>query len=250
MSNSEIWDKLSKTDPSQTKGFSRSGGFKGTAIKPMWVWKRLTELFGPVGKGWGMDKPTFQIVPGENKEVLVYCTVMGWYLDENKKCDVFGVGGDKVVTHIKANPQYNKPERWDSDDEAFKKAYTDALMNAFKFVGVGADVHMGLFDDNKYVQGLKDEFAEEMDAKDLPTPENSAQARKAGIWDVIVQKFAEAKTVDELDKRYKWFLSEGKVPHGWRESYIEEYDKRREAIIEDGVALGLPRESFGTPANA
>lgn len=160
--NMAIWDVLSKTDPSQTKGFKRAGGFSGTAIKPMWVWQRLTEHFGPVGMGWGMREPVFQVVPGDNREVLVYCTVSGWYGGgDNGGVDVYGVGGDKVVSYIRANEQYKRPERWENDDEAFKKAYTDALMNAFKFVGVGADVHMGKFDDNKYVHQMEQEFREQ-----------------------------------------------------------------------------------------
>ena len=52
-----------------------------------------------------------------------------------------------------------------SDDEAFKKAYTDALSNAMKFIGVAADVHMGLFDDNKYVQEVRSEFEAEKRAE-------------------------------------------------------------------------------------
>ena len=38
--NLRVWNALAKTDPAQTKGFSRAGGFKGTAVKPMWVIKR------------------------------------------------------------------------------------------------------------------------------------------------------------------------------------------------------------------
>lgn len=175
MSNTRIWDALGKTDPAHTKGFKRAGGFTGTALKPMWAWQRLTDYFGPCGLGWGMYEPTFQVVPGNNNEVLVYCTVAGWYADgEGLPSQVFGVGGDKVVTHIKANEQYKRPERWENDDEAFKKAYTDALMNAFKFVGVGADVHMGMFDDNKYVQQMEREFSAppepKQEAREKPAP--------------------------------------------------------------------------------
>lgn len=163
--NMRLWDKLGKTNPEHTKGFTRAGGFKGTAIKPMWSFKRMTEEFGPCGEGWGVNEPSFQVVPGENKEVMVYCTVGVWYsVDaDTRSMLVHGVGGDKIVTHIKANQQYNKPERWESDDEAFKKAYTDAIGNALKLIGVGADVHMGLFDDSKYVQEMKQEFAEQPD---------------------------------------------------------------------------------------
>jgi hypothetical protein len=161
--NLRIWEALAKTDPSQTKQFSRAGGFKGTAVKPIWVVKRLTELFGPCGEGWGIDEPSFQVIHGDNKEVLVYCTVSCWHGSPANR--LYGVGGDKVVTHIRANQQYNRPERWENDDEAFKKAFTDAVNNAFKFVGVAADIHMGQFDDSKYVNELRREFEEAANPK-------------------------------------------------------------------------------------
>lgn len=149
MSNTALWDSLGKTDPAHTKRFSRSGGFKGTATKPMWVYRRLTEQFGPVGIGWGHSKPDYQVVPGAEGEVLVYCTVECWHSD---RANTFhGVGGDKVVSK-------NKHGLF-SDDEAYKKAFTDAVMNAFKSLGVAADVHMGLFDDDKYIAQMEREFS-------------------------------------------------------------------------------------------
>lgn len=152
--NMRLWDVLGKTDPAHTKQFQRAGGFKGTALKPMWVWQRLTEQFGPFGEGWGCDKPEFQMVPAGG-ELLVFCTVAGWHGSRDNA--VWGVGGDKVIAVTKSGPR--------ADDEAFKKAFTDALMNAFKFIGAGADIHMGRFDDNKYVEQLKDEFAEQAEPK-------------------------------------------------------------------------------------
>ena len=148
--NMAIWSALSRTDPKHTKQFKRSGGFSGTALKPIWIVQRLTEQFGPVGIGWGMDRPTFEVVHTA-EEVMVYCTVACWH---TSPAHVFyGVGGDKVVTKNKYGLQ--------SDDEAFKKAFTDAVGNAFKFLGVGADIHMGQFDDSKYVQEVAREFAAE-----------------------------------------------------------------------------------------
>lgn len=163
--NMRFWEALSRTDPAHTKQFKRAGGFSGTALKPIWVEQRLTEVFGPAGIGWGTDKPEYQIIQGENREVLVYCTVRGWH--GNPGNSVYGVGGDKVVSYIKASEQYNRPERWENDDEAFKKAFTDATMNAFKHVGIGADIHMGLFDDSKYVSAMREEYSE-------PKPEETA----------------------------------------------------------------------------
>ena len=198
--NMIIWDSVSKTDPAHTKQFSRAGGFKGTALKPMWVVKRLTEQFGPCGDGWGMNEPVFTIVNGDNREVLVYSTVSGWYKKDGETKLVYGVGGDKAVSYIKANPQYNRAERWENDDEAFKKAFTDAIMNAFKFVGVGADIHMGQFDDNKYVSQLRQEFAAN-DATErvnnpTPAPKKAKPEKLAGpytsktaLW-AAVRKFS------------------------------------------------------------
>lgn len=152
MSKTDLWDKLGKTDPKHTKGFSRAGGFKGTAIKPIWVFRRMTEEYGPCGIGWGINAPTFQTVASPDGEVLVYCTVSIWHGARDQI--VFGVGGDKAIAKRKEGAAF-------SDDEAFKKSFTDAITNALKLIGVGADVHMGLFDDAKYVKEIGKEFEED-----------------------------------------------------------------------------------------
>ncbi len=160
--NLAVWAVLSRTDPKQTKAFKRGGGFKGTAIKPIYTEQKMTETFGPVGSGWGFSEPKFQIVPGENKEVMVYCWLTLWYIKDGVRSEgIPGVGGDKIITHIKANEEYKRPERWENDDEAFKKSFTDALSNAMKHLGMSADVHMGLFEDNKYIRHVEAEIAAE-----------------------------------------------------------------------------------------
>lgn len=144
-----IWKALEKTNPEHTKPFTRAGGFKGTATKPIWQIMRLTEQFGPAGIGWGMEQPSFEtVIAGD--EILVFCTVALWYKDGEASGTVYGVGGDKVLGKNRNGPFTN--------DEAFKSSYTDALSNAMKQIGVGADIHMGLFDDNKYVQQTAREF--------------------------------------------------------------------------------------------
>lgn len=147
--NLRIWDALAKTDPKHTKPFKRAGGFSGTAVKPIWIIKQLTEQFGPAGIGWGVNEPKFEVVPCSEGEILVYCTVSAWH--GSKDNILWGVGGDKVVGKNKYGLA--------TDDEAFKKAFTDAVNNAFKSIGVAADVHMGLFEDDKYVTQVRAEFA-------------------------------------------------------------------------------------------
>lgn len=200
MSNTRLWDKLGKTDPANTKAFKRAGGFSGTAIKPMWSFKRMTEEFGPCGLGWGVNEPSFQVVNGCEGEILVYCTVSIWYSEgkgeDERNCihmPVFGVGGDKVVVKQSSGLR--------SDDEAFKKAYTDAIGNALKLIGVGADVHMGLFDDSKYVNEMRQEFAEDTSSP-APSRPPSKPVGAQKDFNSYLTSLTSAKTLGEAQAAF------------------------------------------------
>lgn len=232
--NTKLWDMLGKTDPAHTKAFTRGGGFKGTAIKPMWSYRRMTEQFGPCGSGWGVNEPQFQVVSGTDGEVLVYCTVGVWYCEgEAMSRTIFGVGGDKVVNKFSSGLK--------SDDEAFKKAFTDAVTNALKLIGVGADVHMGLFDDSKYVSELREEFREPADDKPKRVVGFSANGnrtahslRKEGVWLEFERELLECETVPNLTKlAFAWSkkAEDDKWPESWREIAKEEINKRRLVIV-------------------
>ena len=231
MSNTEIWDKLKRVPPEHLKGFQRAGGFKGTAIKPMWTIHRMTEVFGPVGQGWGIDHPEFQVVPAGD-EVLVYCTVSVWTCDDftdpdsrNYAARFYGVGGDKVRAMFSNGPR--------NDDEAFKKAYTDALTNALKMLGAGADVHMGLWDGNKYV----DEKPEPPPV--MPAVNGTKGASKAGNRDSyakMVSAIRNAPTVKALGDWYKANVTEiDALPADWLDELRIEYADRK-AELEKGLA--------------
>jgi hypothetical protein len=244
--NTALWDNLGRTDPAHTQKFTRGGGFKGTAIKPMFSYRRMTEEFGPCGIGWGVGEPTFQVVPGDNREVLVYCTASIWYRRDDAEARVYGVGGDKVVSYIKANEQYNRPERWESDDEAFKKAFTDAVTNALKLIGVGADVHMGLFDDNKYVNTMREEFADEKPAQAPANTQtkSSSQLKKDGAWEKIKAEL-DSDLVDvhsivalnALKEIYRAKVRENGWPSAWQFALSNEFGLAEEAIQKSEVLL-------------
>jgi hypothetical protein len=197
--NTKLWDILGRTDPAHTKAFSRAGGFKGTALKPMWSYRRMTEEFGPCGKGWGVGKPDFQVVPGPEGEVLVFCTASVWWLEtdaasapmgDNPIHTVYGVGGDKAVGKNKYGLA--------TDDEAFKKAYTDAVTNALKMIGVAADIHMGMFDDSKYVNAMREEFADEAPAQSDPPRKANGLPEKGWRNDGTRTSFALKKEQPDL----------------------------------------------------
>lgn len=168
--NLELWNAVSRVPPEHLKGFTRGGGFKGTAIKPMWSIKAMTEHFGPCGEGWFTDKPEFQLVDA-GAEKLVFCTLGVWVKGQQK---VYGVGGDKVIVQFSSGAK--------ADDEALKKAYTDALTNALKLLGVGADIHMGLWDGNKYVDegdgGAANDAQRTKNPMDKPVTKEETRALK------------------------------------------------------------------------
>jgi len=248
-SNTELWDKLGKTDPAHTKSFTRAGGFKGNAIKPMWSYKRMTEEFGPCGTGWGVGEPSFQVVPGENREVLVYCTASIWYRNGEKNAVVYGVGGDKVVTFIKANEQYKRPERWESDDEAFKKAFTDAVTNALKMIGVGADVHMGMFDDNKYVNTMAKEFSEA--AKQEAPVKSSASLKRANSWEDLTNSLAQDMVdvrspvgLEKVKNEYRALAKAQGWPAAWLNALKDEFAHYEREIAKNDVVDDIA-DTFG-----
>lgn len=188
--NLRHWSQLERTDPSHTKPFDR-GRFKGTATKPIWNERRLTEHFGPCGIGWGMDKPEFVLVPAGN-ELAVFCTVSLWYRDGEATGIVYGVGGDKVSRAEKNGPFVS--------DEAYKGAYTDALGNAMKHLGVNADIHMGMFDDREYVRELREEFASEQGSVAAPPPvQTQAQPKLSELRDRIKKAIAVADIPERVD---------------------------------------------------
>lgn len=216
-----LWDRLGRTDPAHTKGFTRGGGFRGTAIKPMWSYRRMTEEFGACGVGWGINEPSFQVVP-VGEEILVYCTVSIWH--ENRDQIVFGVGGDKVAGKNKNGLQL--------DDEAFKKAFTDGVTNALKMIGVGADVHMGMFDDNKYVNTIAKEFeAEKAGAKTEPKQISAAeQKRQLAQIDQDLLDCESVLAVNTCAKTWAAIMERDGWSRDYREAARPKFQARRDQL--------------------
>ena len=224
--NTKLWDILGRTDPSHTQQFKRGGGFSGTAIKPIWSFRRMTEEFGPGGIGWGVTAPQFQVVPGPEGEQLVFCTAGVWYKQGDvESATVYGVGGDKPVGKNKYG--------LNTDDEAFKKSFTDAITNALKLIGVGADVHMGRFDDNKYVSDMKREFADEP----AQQVKSSAQLKREGSWDLVLTElqsdFADCHSVIALSNLRANYREKAKAngwPRAWLEALGNEFEQQEAAL--------------------
>lgn len=121
--------------PQEAQKPIQAGRLKGmTDINPMWRFKKLTELFGPCGIGWCYTEPKIEFVPGEAPEIMCIAhTELQIKMDGEWSVAIPGVGGARYVTQEK-NGVY-------TDDEAPKKALTDALSVACKALGIGADIY-------------------------------------------------------------------------------------------------------------
>lgn len=184
MSKSELWGSLSKTDPRYTKKFTRGGGFSGTAINAEWIIQRLTETFGPIGgtDTWGYEVLSEDLVPGKpflfNNQVFLeqihHVTIRFWFTWDGKTHVIPKVFGNTLYVGVNSKGPY-------SDEEASEKSVTDALSKAAKRIGLAADIHLGLWDDNKYVADRTREINQSITESLLGTAADQGRAafRKA-----------------------------------------------------------------------
>ena len=141
MSNMKLWDSLKETDPKYTKPFSKFGGKQLTTVDPMYQIQMMTNMFGPVGKGWKYEVE-YKYIDG-----LVFAEVkLKWF---DKQWYEYG-----PVCSV----QNLSKKNGGLDDEAPKKAMTDAMTKAFSHLGMSADVFLGMFDNSKYVETMKEKF--------------------------------------------------------------------------------------------
>lgn len=173
MNHLNIWKQVETTDPLHAKDFTRGGGFSGTAINPTYLAKKATELFGPVGIGWGMNILDEKYVEGGpiivnnavvGREVIHVVRCALWYIWEDKKGEVIQFGQTTFVGKNSRGPF--------TDEEAPKKSLTDAMSKCLSLLGFSADIHTGQWDANKYInQPSSDEF--------LGAPAEKAQTKAA-----------------------------------------------------------------------
>lgn len=139
--NMKLWNAVEKTDPNYTRHVSQRGGF--TAISANYQIMQATKQFGSMGIGWGYiaGGPIFH-------ETLIYIPVTLWHGDRS---NTFG-------PMLGCEEWKDKNGRVDSD--ASKKATTDAITKLLSQLGFSADVFLGKYDDQKYVEALREEFTE------------------------------------------------------------------------------------------
>ena len=160
--NLRIWRQVEKTDPAYTKSFSRGGGFKGTATNATYLAMKATETFGPMGIGWGVRVLSEQYIEGawideRNRETIHKVLVELWYIYGDKRGEVQQYGQTTFVGT-------NRHGAF-TDEEHAKKSLTDGMSKCLSLLGFAADIHLGRYDDNKYVAEVAAEFNEKREAE-------------------------------------------------------------------------------------
>jgi len=194
MENLELWHKVEKTDPAQTKAITGKP-YKGTSPKPYWLIQKATETFGPCGIGWGFEilRERVEVGAGEHDRVHI-AHVRVWY-EWNGKRGVVEHIGETMFSGKNKNGPY-------TDEDAPKKSVTDALVKALSMIGFAGDIFMGRYDDSKYVAELVEEKkAAEREA--VATAENAdaaadVEARAKMLVEEWLRKIADAKDPSAL----------------------------------------------------
>ena len=148
--NMELYNRYRAVPENAQKKITGSRLNGMTDINPMWRLKCLTETFGACGTGWYTEIRDVFVERFEG-EAVVNIVVALYYKDgEDWSRPVVGMGGSKLVSKER-NGLY-------VDDEAYKKAYTDAIGICCKQLGIGADIWWSA-DTTKYEEPWKTEPA-------------------------------------------------------------------------------------------
>lgn len=127
MDNMRIYNAGRAVPPGAVKKIT--GGAYGKAglsdINPQWRIEKMTELFGPCGIGWTWQPEDIRIEEGL---CLAHVTVR--YREESGGAfsePVHGYGGTVMG-------------KMNDDSDVLKSTFTDAVSNALRYIGIGADV--------------------------------------------------------------------------------------------------------------
>lgn len=145
MNNLELYEKV-RDVPQNAQKTIGAGRLKGmTDINPMWRIKTLTEQFGLCGIGWRAPITRTWLEKGANEEVTANVEIELFIKVNGEWSEgISGIGGSKFVAKENSGLY--------TDDECYKKAYTDAISVACKALGIGADVYWQS-DRTKYTGG-------------------------------------------------------------------------------------------------
>jgi len=201
--NMQIWNRVEKTDTRFTKD-AKVGGQQITSLNGTAMIMKATEVFGPVGIGFGwkvteerFDKGAEMFVgEGDKRASLGFelnhtVKILFWFKIDGERGELEQYGCTPYL--------YKSKFGTTTDGEAPKKSLTDAIKKSLSMLGFSADVFLGMFDDRDYVQQRQEEEAIELAVDKDAEIAKQAQDRLDYIKSVI-DTMQGAKTPHELKK--------------------------------------------------
>lgn len=211
MENLELYERV-RSVPDEAKKTILAGRLKNmTDINPMWRIKKLTEEFGVCGIGWRPQIVKRWLDEGSNGEVTANMEILLFVkVDGQWSEGIPGVGGSKFVAQ-EAKGLY-------TDDECYKKAYTDALSVACKALGIGADVYFAK-DNTKYDKDDDGKQPQPPTGEPQNTPKKTkfailtelikdTEIQLASVNEWIAKKFGKSIPINKLtDEQFKTVMN-------------------------------------------
>lgn len=194
INNLKVWSHADKIDPAYTKK-DDNNNYSSLSLNSYWIFKKATELFGPIGIGWGFDiieeredightvwiqetlKTNNPIAEGVVKNHTT-CIAL-WYKLDGKEGRISGVYGHTNYIYKTAKG------RWITDGEAPKKSLTDAMKKALSLLGFAGEVFMGEYDNPYYLEAMRTEHAVANEEEKTAIIDKKQDDLKSSIQSVI-----------------------------------------------------------------
>ena len=153
MDNMKLWNQVCMTDPKAVKPITGKS-YQGNSPKPYWLIQRATEVFGPVGIGWGVTVKSERFERLSETDVLHVAVVSVWYVVDGKRSETFDqMGGTKAAYKTAKGALM-------VDEDAGKKSVTDGMVKCLSMIGFAGDIFSGRWDDSKYIAEANQHFRE------------------------------------------------------------------------------------------
>ena len=179
--NLSIYERV-RCVPKEAKKEIEAGRLKGKHdINPMWRIKALTEVFGPAGFGWYTEIIRTWTEASESGEMAVFVDINLFVKKDGEwSRPIFGNGGNKLIANEKKYENGQTVYIPYLDDDAYKKAYTDAISVAAKALGVGADVYFEK-DKGKYASQTRPSVEEIQQTSSKPVLSSKGRDWRAAV---------------------------------------------------------------------
>ena len=152
--NLKLWNAVCETPPKYTR-LVEFGKRKFTNINSQYQIMEATGQWGLYGAAWGMKD-------------------LDWGMIRNGAGDPLEVTLDAVFWYPGGEFPISSDESYRAGNDIRKKLLTDATTKALSKLGFSADVFLGCYDDNKYVNALRAKEAGQAPPPQQPDPQAQA----------------------------------------------------------------------------